>query len=217
MNEELSNIDIALFALHKLGGTSKKVHTEHIAWEAYQLARERFSWRLPEFRDRFPDKSPVRFALEQAKKEEHGKLVDGRAGGDIGRPELEGWRFTAKGAEWIRGNEIRIAKALKQKKPGLPKREAESFARKLRADDCFRHFQRQGDLNETSSYMFTDMLGCTPDASSEIITRKFERLLSTAISIGDKNTIEFLEKCKRRFSFLMGEENPEREAKNEGR
>jgi hypothetical protein len=203
MNEELSNIDIALFALYKLGGTSKKVHTEHIAWEAYQLARERFSWRLPEFRDRFPDKSPVRFALEQAKKEEHGKLVDGRAGGDIGRPELEGWRFTAKGAEWIRGNEIRIAKALKQKKPGLPKREAESFARKLRADDCFKHFQRQGDLNETSSYMFTDMLDCAPDASKEIIRERFDRLLATAKLVNDEDIIRFLEACAKSFIALL--------------
>ena len=66
---DLSNVDISLFALVRLGGTTKKIHTEHIAWEAYQLAPERFSWRLQEFRDQgFPDKTPVRFALEQAKK-----------------------------------------------------------------------------------------------------------------------------------------------------
>jgi len=70
---ELSNMDIALFALYKLGGISKKVHTEYIAWEAYKLAKERFSWRLPEFREKgFPDKTPVRFALEQAKKKNLG-------------------------------------------------------------------------------------------------------------------------------------------------
>ena len=203
MPNELSNIDIALFALHKLGGTSKKVHTEHIAWEAYQLAKERFSWRLPEFRDRFPDKSPVRFALEQAKKKEHRKLVTGRAGGDIGRSELEGWRFTPEGAEWIRKNESRIAKALKQKAPDLPKREAEKFVRKLRADNCFRHFQRRGNLDEASSYMFTDMLGCSPDASKGIIRQKFDRLLSTAKLVNDKELITFLEVCASDFSALL--------------
>ena len=50
LRNELSNIDIALFALYKLGGISKTIHTEHIAWEAYQLAKQRFSWRLPEFK-----------------------------------------------------------------------------------------------------------------------------------------------------------------------
>jgi len=203
MPNELSNIDIALFALHKLGGTSKKVHTEHIAWEAYQLAKERFSWRLPEFRDRFPDKSPVRFALEQAKKKEHGKIVTGRAGGDIGRPELEGWRFTPEGAEWIRKNESRIAKSLKQKVPDLPKREAEKFVRKLRADNCFRHFQRRGNLDEVSSYMFTDMLGCSPDASKDIIRQKFDRLLATAKLVNDRELITFLKVCASTFSALI--------------
>jgi hypothetical protein len=81
MTTELSNMDIALFALYKIGGVSKNIHTEEIAWEAYQLAKERFSWRLKKFREMgFPDKTPVRFALEQAKKRENGKLVSGRAG-----------------------------------------------------------------------------------------------------------------------------------------
>jgi len=205
MHNKLSNIDIVLFALHKLGGASRKVHTEHIAWEAYQLAKERFSWRLPEFRDRFPDKSPVRFALEQAKKKEHGKIVTGRAGGDIFRPELEGWCFTPGGAEWIRENESRIAKALKQKTPDLRKLEAEKFVRELRADACFKLFQERGGLDEVSSYMFTDMLGCSPDATKDIIKRKFDRLLTTAKLVNDSELIKFLEVCSSTFSALLTE------------
>ncbi|MBI3399534.1 MAG: hypothetical protein HY026_09970, partial [Deltaproteobacteria bacterium] len=86
---ELSNIDIALFALYKLGGISKKIHTEHIAWEAFQLAKERLLWRLPEYREKgFPDKTIIRYALGDAKKKKYGKLVTGSSGGDINRPEL---------------------------------------------------------------------------------------------------------------------------------
>jgi len=203
MQNKLANIDVALFALYKLGGISRKVHTEHIAWEAYQLAKERFSWRLPEFRDRFPDKSPVRFALEQAKKKEHGKIVTGKAGGDINRPELEGWRFTPEGAEWIRKNERRIAKALKQKTPDLRKLEAEKFVRKLKADACFKLFQEGGALDEVSFYMFTDMLGCSPDATKDIIKQKFDRLLTTAKLVNDSEIIKFLEVCSSTFSALL--------------
>ena len=47
---DITNMDVALFSLFKLGGVRKKIHTEYIAWEAFQLAPERFSWRLPEFR-----------------------------------------------------------------------------------------------------------------------------------------------------------------------
>lgn len=203
MQNKLSNIDVALFALYKLGGISRKVHTEHIAWEAYQIAKERFSWRLPEFRDRFPDKSPVRFALEQAKKKEHGKIVTGKAGGDINRPELEGWRFTPEGAEWIRKNERRIAKALKQKTPDLRKLEAEKFVRKLKADACFKLFQERGALDEVSFYMFTDMLGCSPDATKDIIKQKFDRLLTTAKLVNDSEIIKFLGVCSSTFSALL--------------
>jgi len=43
-----SNEDIVLYVLYKLGGNSRKIHTEHIAWESYLIAKERFSWSLKE-------------------------------------------------------------------------------------------------------------------------------------------------------------------------
>jgi hypothetical protein len=203
---ELSNMDIALFALYKLGGISKKVHTEYIAWEAYKLAKERFSWRLPEFREKsFPDKTPVRFALEQAKKKEFGKLVTGRAGGDINRPELEGWRFTPQGAEWIKNNEGRILKYLGQKAPDLPKLVADRFVKQLKNDPSFVSFQKDLNLDEVSSYMFTDMLACAPDASKEIIRQKFERILSTANLVNDKGILQFLDACAKKFAQMLTE------------
>ena len=205
VGNELSNVDIALFALYKLGGVSKKIHTEYIAWEAFQLARERFSWRLAEFREKcFPDKTPIRYALEQAKKKENGKLVTGRAGGDINRPELEGWRFTPQGAEWIEKNEERISKALKQKAPDLPKRVADQFIRQLKNDPCFIAFKKDGNLNEISTYMFTDMLSCAPDASKEIIQKKFDHLLTTANLVKDKDILQFLKACAAKFTKLIG-------------
>jgi hypothetical protein len=203
---ELSNMDIALFALYKLGGISKKIHTEYIAWEAYQLAKERFSWRLPEFREKgFPDKTPVRFALEQAKKKEFGKLVSGRAGGDINRPELEGWRFTPQGAEWIKDNEGRILKLIGQKAPDLPKLVAERFVKQLKNDTSFVSFQKNRNLDEVSSYMFTDMLACAPDASKEIIRQKYERILSTANLVNDKEILQFLNACAKKFAQMLTE------------
>lgn len=183
----------------------KKVHTEEVAWEAFQIAKERFSWRLPKFRNKgFPDKTPVRFALEQAKKKENGSLVTGRAGGDINRPELEGWRFTPQGAEWMKKNEERISKALKQKAPDLPKLVADRFIRQLKNDPCFIAFKKGGNLNEISTYMFTDMLGCAPDASKEIIQQKFDHLLTTANLVKDKDILQFLKACAAKFTNLIG-------------
>ncbi|MFA4925200.1 MAG: hypothetical protein WC524_00920 [Candidatus Aminicenantales bacterium] len=203
----LSNMDIALFALYKAGGISKKVHTEEVAWEAYQLAKERFSWRLPKFREKgFPDKTPVRFALEQAKKKENGMLVVGRAGGDINRPELEGWSFTPQGAEWIKKHEQRISKALKQESPDLPKLEADQFIRRLKNDPAFIGYKRTGDLSEVSLYMFTDMLGCVPDSSKETIQQKLDRLLAIASLAKDKEIIKFLKECATKFTNISCQE-----------
>jgi len=64
--QELSNVDVVVYAVFKLGGHERKVHTEEVAYEAYQLAKERFGWRLPKFRKKgFPNKEPVRFRLQR--------------------------------------------------------------------------------------------------------------------------------------------------------
>jgi hypothetical protein len=202
---DLSNVDISLFALVRLGGTTKKIHTEHIAWEAYQLAPERFSWRLPEFRDQgFPDKTPVRFALEQAKKKSHGYLVKGRAGGDASGQESEGWILTAKGVEWIKLNESRIKEALKLKKSKLRPREASRFLKKIKKEMAFRRYLQEGNLDNVSIYMITDMLGCSPDAPKGMISEKFERYFNTAQLSGEKAVISFLDECSKKFPFLRG-------------
>ena len=205
MTTELSNMDIALFALYKIGGVSKKVHTEEIAWESYQLAKEKFSWCLPKFRKLgFPDKTTVRYALEQAKKKENGKLVTGRAGRDASG-ELEGWRLTPQGVVWVKENEPRILKGLKEKAPDAPKRQAERFIKKIKADPFFKYFQEKKNLDEASQYMFTDMLVCSPDASRDIITQKFEQLFSNAQVINDTEIINFLKACRQKFNDLIKE------------
>lgn len=203
MEKELSNMDIALFALYKQGGISKKVHTEEIAWEAFQLAKDRFSWRLLKFRQMgFPDKTPVRFVLEQAKKKETGKLVSGRSGGDAGG-ELEGWCFTSQGAKWIKENESRILENLKQKALNVPKREAMRFITKIKLDSFFKYYQEKGTLENASQYMFTDMLVCAPDASKNIVKQKFEQLCSNAELMGDKEILDFLAACREKFADLV--------------
>jgi hypothetical protein len=203
--DELSNVDIALFALFSLGGATKKIHTEYVAWKAYQLAPERFSWRLQEFRDRgFPDKTPVRFSLEQAKKKSHGSLVKGRAGGDAGGNESEGWILTTKGIDWLRQNEPRISELLKVKKSAsLHPREVTRFLRKIKREIAFNIYLKDGNLDNVSLYMITDLLGCTPDASKKIISDKFDRYFNTAKICGDKRVINFLTEFKEKYSSFI--------------
>lgn len=203
-DKDISNVDVALYALYKLGGITKHIHTEEIAWEAYQLAKERFSWRLPKFREKgLPDKTPVRFALEQAKKKENGQLISGRAGGDAGG-ELEGWSFTPNGAKWIKENEQRIVDLLKEDTLQAPKRDAERFIKRIKNDPLFKFYDQNKNLDQVQSYMFTDMLVCAPDASKNIIRKKFEQLSSNAELIGNQEIIIFLKVCSDKFiNFII--------------
>ncbi|HXK38777.1 MAG TPA: hypothetical protein VJ043_01670, partial [Candidatus Paceibacterota bacterium] len=63
IREELTNVDIVLYALYLLKGATKKVPTETIAIKSFELARSRFSWRLY---PKYPDIEAVRIALFDA-------------------------------------------------------------------------------------------------------------------------------------------------------
>src|SRR5258707_1596412 len=100
---ELSNIDLVVYALFKLGGDERKIHTEEIAYEAYSLAKERFGWRLRRFRDMgFPDKEPVRRALMDAAKEKYVHLAERRAGVHAQGKDTDGRALTPASLTWIR-------------------------------------------------------------------------------------------------------------------
>jgi hypothetical protein len=204
IGESLSNVDIALYVLYKLGGASKKIHTEYIAVEAHNLSEERFSWTLPEFRKLgYPDKTTVRYALESAKKQ---KLVKGRAGRDKGGSESEGWQFTPSGVGWFLKNETRIQESLNLEKPissVLPKHEAERFIKKMQAEKIFKLYCEKMSLDDASAYDFTDMLNCSPDASKSVMRKKLDLLKSIAIAINNPDIKNFLDKCEEKFREML--------------
>ena len=75
---EVSNVDIVVYVLGLLGGAEKTVYSEEVAAKCYEVAPTRFSWRLPAYRAKgWPDKYVVKTALEDAKKDKYGALVDG--------------------------------------------------------------------------------------------------------------------------------------------
>lgn len=77
MTEQKPNRELVVYALSVLGGDSKPIHTEDIALKCHELFPESFSWtKHPEI----PDKDIVRVALTDARKRQHGVLVEGRTG-----------------------------------------------------------------------------------------------------------------------------------------
>ena len=200
----LSNIDVVVYALFKLGGYERKIHTEEIAYEAYCLDKERFAWKLSKFRDMgFPDKERVRRGLTDAAKEKYGRLVEGRADVHIKGKETEGWVLTLKGVTWIRRNEKRIEGTLGTTRPRTAYIDTLRFKKRMREQPLFRRFLENQDLEGQNLYNFTDMLNVRPDSPKEIIAMKFRTLRSNAEVVGDEQILCFLDGCAQAFSAVL--------------
>jgi hypothetical protein len=214
---ELSKVDIAVYALDRLGGYQRKFHTEEIAYKAYEIAKERFSWKLAQFRERgFPDKEPVRSALMDAAKKKYGSLVEGRSGVEAKGKDTDGWRLTPSGAAWVRENKDRIEQALGQAHPQTRTMDAARFRRQIVTQPLFRKFVKRGELTGESPYALTDMLNTSPDAPKETVSMKFTGLRSSAEFVGDEEVLRFLDACVRAFPGLLTEDAANRDERSKG-
>ncbi len=201
-----TNIEIVVLALERCGGSSKKIFSEDIAAEAHRLAPDNFSWQLPKYREYgWPDKYKVKNALEDAKKEENGGMVEGCNANDTSK---DGWVLTASGVKWLADNRKALTKRLKitiKKLPEIPKKERQRFLRQVKNDPLFIAYKKS-ELDEATSYQFTDMLNCSPDAPREIIESKFNRLQRLAQITEDKEVIDFFKACEQKYSALITNE-----------
>jgi hypothetical protein len=201
---ELSNVDVAVYALFRLGGSERKVHTEEIAYEAYLMAKERFGWKLERFRKMgLPDKEPVRSALMDAAKEKYGSLVEGRSGADAKGKETDGWRLTPAGAAWLRAHKDRIECGLGQVRPQTRTVDSARFRRQMISQSLFQKFAEKGNIDGESQYALTDMLNTSPDSPRDVVFVKFQRLRSTAELVGDSEILRFLDACISAFPHLL--------------
>jgi hypothetical protein len=200
----LSNVDVVVYALFKLGGYERKMHIEEIAFEAYCLAKERFAWKLRRFRDMgFPDKERVRRGLTDAAKEKYGHLVESRADVHAKGTETDGWVITPGGVTWIRKNEKRIESILGTTRPRTPFVDTLRFKKRIREQPLFRRFLENENLEGQNLYNFTDMLNIGPDTPKEVIAMKFRTLRSNAELVADQQIIGFLDACAQAFSTVL--------------
>ncbi len=200
--DEIKNIHIAVYALHELGGTGRRVHTEDIAQKCKELSPDRFKWTLPRYD--YPDKELVRKALVHAREEANGALVVGRAGMDQHGKEPDGWELTPTGAKWVVEHATEIAALLGRPQPELlPRHDADKFRKRIRSEAAFEEFERTGRLDNVTPYQFTDLLRCSPDAHVQVIREKFRALCVKARMARDDRVLEFLEACERKFGHLV--------------
>ena len=196
----LSNVDIVVYALYLCGGVDKKIHTEHIAKRCYELAPDRFSWKLYSY----PDKEPARIALHDAMKEEKGALVEGRSGMEAKGKELDGWTITLAGVKWLKVSEKYLKACLRGPKKEANRAEREKFERRVRDSSAYKRFAgHSGKADDIKDFEFTEMLRCSPDASAEAMQKKFNALIKKAEDVESDEIINFLELCREKFKGLL--------------
>jgi hypothetical protein len=189
------------------------VHTEEIAVLVHSWVPERFSWRMPEYRDRgWPDKEHVRHALVDARKKHHGGLVVGRRATDLVE---DGWQLTEAGAEFARPYIEGALPPHGSDKRGRVSRDEARVVRRVHQHPMYGRFMKTRSLRDVSPYEFREFLNLGPDAPRGMVERAFKRLRTVATLAADNGMTAFLDACATAFPDVVGRAAAD-EAEKEG-
>lgn len=196
-NAKLTNIDIAVYALYRLGGAERRVDTEEVAMECYRLAPDRFSWKLyPEH----PDSEPGRSALFDARKPKKGGLVRGSKGKGMG------WMLTPAGIDRIQMLLPHLEKiAAGDARERSDRQLIQRYMNELERHPAYQEFLKAGDCEGVKEYEFTDFLRCGLDSGARVIRNRLESVKTRAYSAGRNGIVEFLQLCEKRFANMLEE------------
>jgi hypothetical protein len=196
--ETFNNKDLVLYALYKLGGAERLVHTEDIAVEVFRYpeGQQFYQW---ERYAQYPDKERVARELRRFKNAKGTALVKGHVNVGSKKDRLDGWMLTAAGVDRIRAIEKEIVVALGLSVGTYSKYKQDKFRRRITRTSCYKTYLKDPKLEKAEDHDFTDMLYCLPDAPSERVRKAYDQLLANAKALGVKDLIEFLEAARDRF------------------
>lgn len=198
--EDLTNVDIVLYALYLLGGTTKKLPTETIAIKSFELAPSRFSWRLY---PKYPDLEAVRLALFDARREKNGTLVMGRYGKATGKRVSDGWIFSPKGIVWIEENTQRLSRLFEMKPVTAQRTEIDKKLHRYEDSSAFKLFLKERSCNNIKPYEFTDFLNASLDTPAPMLRDRINKVRALAATGKRKKLLEFIDECEGCFSDLL--------------
>jgi len=200
-DNELTNVNIALYALATLNGTTKKVATETIAIKCFELSPSRFSWRLY---PQYPDIEAARIALFDAQKEKNGSLVSGRYGKTTGTKLGDGWIFTPKGIAWMETSQPRIVEQLNKPAKPLKRTERDKRLLEVQKSVAFRKYLKDGNCQNIKVYEFTDCLEASLDTPPHLLRDQIEKIKALAAGAKREQILNFLSECETVFNKTLG-------------
>ena len=200
----ISNKDLVLFALYRLGGAERTVHTEDIAAEVFRhpLGRQTYSW---ERYTQYPDKERVARELRRLKKSKEAPMVEGHVNVGAKSDRIDGWRLTSAGVERVKAIEARVLGAAELSGPYPHRYSVHSLRGRISSSSCYRMYLTDAELRQAVDHDFTDMLYCLPDAPDSAVRTAHERLMANARAVNATDLVVFLEAARRRFSRFFRE------------
>lgn len=196
--ENLTNLDVVLYALYLLDGVNKKVFTEDIALKSFKLTPSRFSWRRY---PKYPDIEPTRRILISARDEKN--LITGRSGEVRGLKPSDGWIFSPEGIMWIEKNKSRISDALETNLKPVSRTDLSRKINELESSAAFKKFLKHKSCKDIKPYEFTDFLNASLDTPSSILKDRIDKISALAASGKNKKLLNFINECKKHFSSLL--------------
>lgn len=196
---QFTNIDVVLYTLYLLSGTTKKVFTEDIAIKSFELAPQYFSWKLY---PQYPNLDTVRIALFDAQKQKNGGLVIGRYGKAMSGKLADGWIFSPVGIVWIEKSKSRITKSLRTTHP-VPRTDLGDKIYKLENSTAYKKFIKDNSYSGIKPYEFTDFLDASLDTPAIILRERLGRAKAIAATAKRKKLLAFLDQGEKHFSKLI--------------
>jgi len=200
INFELSNEEIVLYSLYLLGGWHKRIHTEDVALKCFELAPSKFSWtKYP----KYPDLAPARFALESAKNNQYGSLVEGESERKKNLNNIGGWRLTEKGVKWVKEKINKIETILGKHKQIGDRLFSNRRLKSLINSIAFQKYLKYGDESDITYSQFTESLICTVNTSKQIIIERLKQFTALSEKFGKDEIINYLNYCHKKFNNIL--------------
>ncbi len=167
-NGELSSPEIVTIAVFQLGGKTRSVDTEDVAYLANKLAPGRFSWR------KYPDQiniEIVRTALSDAKKEKCGHFLTGTGN--------DGWMLTERGSLFAQKNAKRLVgrEQAKERNTLAERKWRRRERERILASDAYMKM-RQNRAGEITTHEANTFFRIDEYVSLESRERKISRLVN---------------------------------------
>ena len=200
---KLSNMDVVLYVLYKLGGWQKRINMEDITLECFKVAPRKFSWiKHPQY----PDIMPVLFSLESAKKKQYGALVVGETERKRTVKIIGGWMLTVQGIRWIKNNIFRIEQILNENKIRGERLFIDRKINELYKSKAFNKFLLEGDKANISHAEFAESLICTINTGVDILNTRLNEIDSTAEVLRKDELKKYVNFCRKKFVLLLKKE-----------